>query len=66
MLYDDRHLFINGEAFVCGGKDAALLRQLADTGALPVRAAAGLSRQAWVQWSDWAQAGWLHAQQGEG
>ena len=66
MLYDDRHLFINGEAFVCGGKDAALLRQLADTGALPGRAAAGLSRQAWAQLSDWAQAGWLHAQQDEG
>ena len=62
MLYDDRHLFINGEAFVCGGKDAALLRLLADTGALTGSAAAGLSKQAWAQVSDWAQAGWLHGQ----
>ncbi len=62
MLYDDRHLFVNGEAFVCAGQDAAALRQLADSGVMTAAEAAGLSRQAWALLSDWAQAGWLRAQ----
>ena len=30
MLYDARHVFINGESFRAGGRDARLMRQLAD------------------------------------
>ena len=30
MLYDARHVFINGESFRAGGRDARLLRRLAD------------------------------------
>ncbi len=30
MLYDARHVYLNGEAFAAGGRDARLMRQLAD------------------------------------
>jgi len=62
MAYDDRHVFINGEAFEAGGRDARLVRALADQRVLPARAAAGLSAGARALLDDWCQAGWLHAQ----
>ena len=30
MLHDRRHVFINGEAWRAGGRDAVLMRRLAD------------------------------------
>ena len=30
MLYDERHVFLNGEAYAAGGRDARLMRRLAD------------------------------------
>ncbi len=30
MMYDERHVFINGESFRAGGADARLMRRLAD------------------------------------
>jgi 50S ribosomal protein L16 3-hydroxylase len=30
MSYDAKHMFINGQSFICAGKDAKLLRKLAD------------------------------------
>src|SRR5262249_34825668 len=38
MLYDERHVFINGESFRAGGRDATLLRRLADARGLDARA----------------------------
>ena len=61
MMYDPRHIFINGEAFVASGKDARLLRRLADERALDAKASAGFSTEARQQLADWALAGWLHA-----
>ena len=61
MMYDRWHLFINGESFVAAGRDATLLRRLADERALSAVHAAGLSDEARALLSEWALAGWLHA-----
>src|SRR5256885_8726050 len=34
MMYDAKHIFINGESYLAGGRDATLMRKLADTRAL--------------------------------
>lgn len=62
MMYDSRHLFINGESFRAGGADARLMRVLADQrrlGAAQVRRA---SADAQALLKDWFEAGWLHAE----
>ena len=59
MLYDARHLFINGEAFDIGGRDARLLRRLADQRHLSGDEVAMLSADARGAVADWAGAGWL-------
>ncbi|MBI5257282.1 MAG: cupin domain-containing protein [Burkholderiales bacterium] len=64
MVYDDRHVFINGEAFVAGGRDARLMRTLADDRRLEARAVARLSAGARALLDEWAEAGWVHAEEG--
>lgn len=59
MMYDDRHVFINGEGFRVAGRDGRLLRQLADERRLSGQACAGLSEAAQQALQEWAQAGWL-------
>ena len=61
MLYDDRHVFINGESFVASGRDARLMHQLADARRLDARAVATLSIDAWDLLQSWAFQGWLQA-----
>lgn len=63
MVYDQRHVFINGEAFVASGRDARLMRQLADHRRLPAAAARQLGEGARALLDDWSQAGWLHAEE---
>jgi 50S ribosomal protein L16 3-hydroxylase len=61
MLYDDEHVFINGESYRAGGHAAALKPSLADhrrLGATPLRRA---SDEAMLLLDEWARAGWLHA-----
>lgn len=62
MMYDAEHLYINGESYRMAGRDAALMRQLADTRRLDAAAAAqiGAEAQPWIL--DWLYAGWLHEQ----
>ena len=60
MLYDDRRVFINGEAFDAAGRDARLMRRLADTRRLDVRDGAALSDGARALLDEWIDAGWLH------
>ena len=60
MMYDARHVFINGESFRAGGRDARLLRQLADRRRLAADDVARLSADARATLDDWADAGWLH------
>ena len=61
MLYDDRHVFINGESFRAGGRDAAAMRRLADRRCLDARDRARLSHEASALLGDWLEAGWLRA-----
>lgn len=61
MLYDERHLYINGESFRASGRDAKLMRRLADQRALGPRDLAGASDDALALLSDWCEAGWAHA-----
>lgn len=61
MLYDARHVFINGESFRAAGRDATLMRQLADGRSLRAQEVARLSAPAQDLLQDWCQAGWVHA-----
>ena len=63
MMYDRRHVFINGESFMAGGRDARLMRQLADHRQLSAKEVAALSVQARDLLDDWVDAGWLQAVQ---
>lgn len=60
MLYDARHVFINGESFRAGGRDAALMRRLSDERVLTSRDLRHASAQALDLLQDWREAGWLH------
>jgi 50S ribosomal protein L16 3-hydroxylase len=59
MLYDERHVFINGEALRAGGRDAALMRKLADTRVLGAAECARLSAPAAGLLDEWVAAGWV-------
>ncbi|TXI67221.1 MAG: cupin domain-containing protein [Limnohabitans sp.] len=59
MLYDQQHIFINGEGFRVAGRDARLLRQLADERVLSARDGQSLSEGACEIISEWARAGWI-------
>ena len=63
MLYDRQHLFINGESVPARGKDAAVLRRLADDRALDARAVRGASRTVKSLLAEWFAAGWLRTGQ---
>jgi len=62
MLYDTRHVYINGESFRAGGADATLMRRLADQRALGPRELGRASEGALALLADWSEAGWLHAE----
>jgi len=58
MLYDERHIFINGESFRAGGADATLARRLADQRRLDARGVARMSDEAGQWLAAWLRAGW--------
>jgi 50S ribosomal protein L16 3-hydroxylase len=60
MLYDTRHIFINGEALRAGGRDATLMRRLADARQLCAADTQRLSAEANQVLADWIAAGWVH------
>jgi 50S ribosomal protein L16 3-hydroxylase len=60
MMYDDRHVFLNGESFRASGPDARWMRQLADQRTLGPKQVAALSAQAREVLDDAVQAGWMH------
>ncbi len=60
MMYDDKHIFINGDSFRAGGADARLMRMLADARCLPAKAVGKASPGAQDLLADWHSAGWLH------
>ena len=63
MLFDRQHIFINGESFRAAGRDAQLMRTLADQRYLQTKDMARLSDDARELVTDWYQAGWLYADQ---
>ncbi len=60
MMHDARHVFINGEGYRAAGRDATLMRRLADERSLDGRALAGASEDARTLVLSWLEAGWLH------
>ena len=60
MMFDAHHVFINGESFLASGRDAALLRALANARVLLPNEVGKLSTQALLLMGDWRAAGWLH------
>lgn len=62
MLYDARHIFLNGESWRAAGRDATLMRRLADRRALSGKDLARASDDALALLRDWCEAGWLQPQ----
>ena len=60
MLYDDKHVFINGESFRASGRDATVMRRLADHRALSDAEVTRLSPGASDLLADWCEAGWVY------
>jgi 50S ribosomal protein L16 3-hydroxylase len=58
MLYDDRFVFVNGEAVRASGADATLLRRLADERRLDAKSVAQASAAARALLAEWLRAGW--------
>lgn len=65
MLHDRRHVFINGEAWSAAGRDAALMRRLADRRRLDAADLAKASDAARALLQSWCEAGWVHANREE-
>lgn len=62
MLFDAKHIFINGESFRAAGKDAKLLRKLANEKTLTKALAAQLSDNAAELMQAWWEEGWWHSE----
>lgn len=60
MMYDEHHIFINGESLRAKGADATLMRNLANDRRLPAQAVQRASTAAKTLLQDWFEAGWLH------
>lgn len=60
MMYDERHVYINGDGFRAAGADARLMRKLADQRALSRADVAKASEDALDLLAEWHSAGWLH------
>lgn len=60
MLYDDAHVFLNGESWRASGRDATLMRRLADRRGLAPQDLARASDMARELITQWAEDGWLH------
>ena len=61
MMYDAKHIFINGESYLAGGKDAKLMQKLADTRVLTRREVQQFSDDALELLSEWVDAGWAES-----
>ena len=59
MMYDEHHIFINGDGFRAAGADARLMRRLADQRALTQADLARASTDARELLAEWHSAGWV-------
>ena len=60
MMYDAKHVFINGESFRAGGADAKRMRKLADERELSAAEVSKLSEAARELMAQWGEDGWLY------
>ena len=60
MLYDARHVFVNGESWRAAGLDARVLHRLADRRRIDAADRARLGADARAVLDDWLADGWLH------
>lgn len=61
MMFDAKHIFINGESFAASGADAKLMRLLANERQLTAAELAKASSDAKALLTEWLAAGWCHA-----
>ena len=62
MLFDPKHIFVNGESFRASGRDAKLLQKLANEKALSAKEASILSAPAAELMQAWWEEGWWHSE----
>ncbi len=62
MSYDAKHMFINGQSFLCAGKDAKILRMLADERSLSAIDLKAASPELIRALGEFAKEGWLYAE----
>ena len=60
MMYDQQHIFINGDSYRASGRDATLMRRFADARQLDAVETGRVSAQARAMLGDWCEAGWIH------
>jgi 50S ribosomal protein L16 3-hydroxylase len=60
MLFDAQHIFINGESYRASGRDATLMRRLADQRQLTTADMTRASSGARDLMRQWLESGWLH------
>ena len=60
MLFDDRHVFINGESYAASGRDALLMRRFANERRLQPETLQRASEGAKSLLCNWLEAGWIH------
>jgi 50S ribosomal protein L16 3-hydroxylase len=63
-MYDDKRLFINGESYLAAGRDATLMRRLADRRSLSAAELGKLGADARGLLDDWLASGWLQPDDG--
>lgn len=61
MMYDERHVYLNGESYLASGRDATLMRRLADQRQLSARELGKASEEALSLLESWFDDGWLRA-----
>ena len=59
MMFDTRHIFLNGESWRAAGKDAALMQKLANQRFLEAKDLSKASDGAMALLQEWADMGWL-------
>ncbi len=60
MMYDAKHVYLNGDSWRVAGKDAKLLRKLADERALPATDVVAASAALQGALAQFIEQGWLH------
>ena len=60
MLYDDRHVFMNGDSWHAADEDAEMLRRLADARSLDAATVARASDALAELLAQWCDDGWIH------